>query len=179
MTRCPYCRTELDLTEVFRDEDLRAVIELRAVFGEHGRLVWEYAELFGVTPLAKKSAKLRRILGELAKLWQAEAFEFRRTRHAISRAGIAEAIKSVVSRRFESALTNHNYLKQVMVAVAEREAKDKSRADERDLRRREESGPAGRAGSEMVPIGELMRQADPRTRALMARVLGKAEDDHD
>jgi hypothetical protein len=134
--RCPYCGAEIDLSEIFREGDLHAVIRLLPSFGQHHRLIWEYVELFGITPISRHASKMRRLLEELGRLWEAEGFNFNRQIYSISKAGIAEALRECVNRAGLKP-KNHNYLKQVMVTIAEREEKERSIQAERDLRDKE------------------------------------------
>lgn len=144
-SHCPYCGRELDLMEIAAEENLRAIMALRDAFHPYANLVWAYAELFGVTPFRAKARKLRVILEEMKRLFDAEAFTYQKIPYRISKAGIAEALAVVVKRHFVDRLENHNYLKKVMISIAERERRDEVREDEAALRRREERLMAGGA----------------------------------
>jgi len=134
---CPYCRKELDLMELNLEQDLNAIMRTMSTFGAHGHLVMAYCYLFGVTPYRIKAKKYRLLLEEMKRLFDAEAFSFEKRKYNISRQGIAEALDIVVKREFTSTLHNHNYLKQVMIGIAERERTAKSKQAERDLREKE------------------------------------------
>ena len=134
--------------EIQMDKDLRFVFDALPTFGRHSSLVMGYACLFGVTPFAVKAAKLRQIIEEMKRLFDAQAFSFQKKTYAISHAGIGEALDLCVKKNFEQHLENHNYLKRVMVTIAEREGKSQSRAAEKDLRAREDKC---RAGSPSAP----------------------------
>jgi len=134
---CPYCRKELDLMELNLEQDLNVIMRTMSAFGAHGHLVMAYCYLFGVSPLKLKAKKYRILLGEMKRLFDAEAFSFERRKYDISRQGIAEALDIVVKREFATILHNHNYLKQVMIGIAERERGDASRRAEKDLRQKE------------------------------------------
>ena len=85
-----------------------------------------------------------------------EAFTCERRTYSISRAGIAEALDVMVKREFARTLTNHNYLKQVMIGISEREGKAAGKTAEKDLRRRERKLMAGdREDDEPPPGGEF------------------------
>lgn len=135
---CPFCQKESDFMEVQLESDLHAIIKLMPSFGQHAHVVMGYCYLFGVSPLKVKAKKLRILLDEIKRLFDAEAFTFDKARYAISRAGIAEALNTVVKRNFSSPLSNHNYLKQVMVTIAEDEARKNNKQAERDLRKKED-----------------------------------------
>ncbi len=172
---CPYCRKELDLMELHLESDLNAIMRTMSTFGAHGHLVMAYCYLFGVSPLKLKAKKYRLLLEEMKRLFDAEAFSFEKRKYNISRQGIAEALDLVVKREFATVLHNHNYLKQVMIGIAERERTAKSKQDERDLRIKEQrilSG-ADRGQNERghTERGDMDRK--PRSGAV--RVPGSAE----
>ncbi len=125
----------MDLKE---DSDIMAIIKMSEVFGKYHNLAWAYVELFGIRPMGKNLAKVRSVLDALKMIFQAEAFTFERRRYQISQAGIAEALNVVVLKNFDSHLEGHNYLKKVMIGIAERESTDRSRQGERDLRKKED-----------------------------------------
>ena len=136
--------------EIQMDKDLRFVFDALPSFGRHSSLVMGYACLFGVTPFAVKAAKLRQIIEEMKRLFDAQAFSYQKKTYAISHAGIAEALDLCVKKNFEQHLENHNYLKRVMVTIAEREGKSQSRSAEKDLRAREGKVLAG-SGRPVTP----------------------------
>ena len=142
---CPKCAFEFRPDEAFADGELRDIINLLPRFQGYGKLAFEYCELFGVTPLRVKTKKLLRLLQEVSALFGSEIFHFQRKEYLISMAGITEALRTVCNKHFERPLENHNYLKKVMIGIAERERKDvRDRAD-REQRGREETRrrPAG------------------------------------
>jgi hypothetical protein len=134
---CPYCRKELDLMELHLESDLNAIIKAMPAFGHHAHVVMGYCYLFGVSPLKLKAKKLRILLEELKRLFDAEGFSFEKQKYAITRQGIAEALDIVVKREFANLLHNHNYLKQVMIGISERERGHASRQAEKDLKKKE------------------------------------------
>lgn len=137
-SKCPYCLKELDFHELNFEEDLRAALNIMPVFGRHAHLVMAYSYLFGVTPFRIKAKKLRLILEELKKLFDAQAFTYQKTTYYITQLGIAEALDVVIKKHFATPLESHNYLKKIMIAIAEREAGARSRAQEDVLREKEE-----------------------------------------
>ena len=142
---CPKCAFEFSPGDAFADGELRDIINLLPRFQGHGKLAFEYCELFGVTPLRLKTKKLLRLLQEVSALFGSEKYNFQRKEYSISVAGIAEALRTVCNKHFERPLENHNYLKKVMIGIAERERKDVRDRTDREQRGREETRrrPAG------------------------------------
>jgi len=135
--KCPYCQREIDIEEVQMDADLHAIIRMLPSFGPHANLVAAYTELFGISPLKTRRRKWRLLLEEMKRLFDGESFAYNRRSYPITRAGIAEALNLIVHRHWESRMENHNYLKKIMIGIAEREAQAAGRQEEKDLRRRE------------------------------------------
>lgn len=133
--KCPQCGFEYGWLDAVKDADLLAIIRMQADFSPYSKLVFEYAELFGTTrPI--KAAKLLRVLTEIREMWTAGSFAFQKTRYSISREGIAAAMKTVCNKNL-AALDNHNYLKKVMVSVAEAELQKRSADAEKALKAKE------------------------------------------
>ena len=128
----------MDLMELHLESDLNAIMRTISTFGAHSHLVMAYCYLFGVSPLKLKAKKYRILLEEMKRLFDAEAFSFEKRKYAISRQGVVEALDIVVKREFSSILHNHNYLKQVMIGIADREYQAASRQAERNLRKKEQ-----------------------------------------
>jgi len=169
---CPYCRKRLNLLELQMENDLRAVIQMQPAFGQNSHVVMGYCYLFGVTPLKTKAKKLRILLQEMKVLFENEEFRYQKRLYKISRAGIAEALNVVVKRHFADDLDSHNYLKRVMISIADQEEKDHSRKAEADLRRKEATLGAGRdlPGEELDPRGgEIPQEAKDE----IARIFGR------
>jgi hypothetical protein len=139
------------------EENLMAIIRLRDAFHPHAALVWAYAELFGVVPFRAKARKLRVILEEMKRLFDAEGFAYNRAVYRISRSGIAEALGVVVKRNFADRLENHNYLKKIMIGIAEREDREAGRQAERNLRARED----GMMSGDRYPVPEEIVAVPP------------------
>ncbi len=155
---CPHCGRKLNLLELQLDEDLSAIIAAQEVFGRHRRLVWSYLEIFGIHPLHARAKKIRVLLDQMKNVYQREGFDYKKVKYRISQAGIAEALNIMISRHFPEPLSDHNYLKKVMISIAEREARGESREAERDMRRREERLQAGdreEAGQDLAPLKGL------------------------
>lgn len=135
---CPECRKEFDFLDVQGDQDVVAIVKMMPVFGKHGNLVWAYLELFGISPISARRKKVRVLLEEMAALFRAEKFTYKKKEYKITPAGILEALNLTVHKHFETPLQNHNYLKLVMIDVAGKENKDAGREAEKDLRSRED-----------------------------------------
>jgi hypothetical protein len=152
---CPYCTKEIDIMTIQMDKDLKYVFEALPSFGtRYSHLVMGYCQLFGVTPFHIKAKKLRIILEEMKKLFDAQAFSYQKKTYAISHAGIGEALDICVKKDFGQHLENHNYLKKIMIGISEREGKDKSKTTEKDLRARESKSLGGFGFStEETPVG--------------------------
>jgi hypothetical protein len=154
--------------EIQMDKDLRFVFDVLPSFGtRYSNLVMGYACLFGVTPFQIKAKKLRLIMEEMKRLFDAQAFTYQKKKYEISHAGIAEALDICVKKNFAEHLENHNYLKKVMIGIAEREGKDKSKSTEKDLRAREGKSLAGYnrleqgvATEEPVQLSKEQREAN-------------------
>ena len=89
--------------------------------------------------------------------------------YGISRQGVPASLSVVNNKNFESPLANHNYLKEVMIRVAERALKEKRDAQDRDLRKRESQG---RFSDDEVSIGEFARQTN-RDVGSLAGMIGR------
>jgi len=135
--RCPRCGEVFEPLEAMAEEDWREIFLLLPVFGNNGRVVFEYVEKFGVLPLRMKGKKVLRLLRDIARLLENGEFLFSQTRHKVSRHGVFEALTAVNNRHFERPLVNHNYLKTVMITIAGHEEKAASIAGEKELRKKE------------------------------------------
>ncbi len=141
--KCVRCGFPQDIRDASKNQHLIEIIQMQAVFAPHSRLVFEYAELFDTTrPI--KPAKLCRVLSEIREIWTNGKFAYQRTVYAISRDGIAQGLKLVCGKNFSAPLENHNYLKKVLISIAEEEAKKRADHTEKELARREAMLRAGR-----------------------------------
>jgi len=165
MICCPKCMYKFDYREAVMDDDWRKIIILLPVFERHGKLVFEYAEKFGINPL--------RIMG---KLFESESFEWRKSTKSISKSGIVEALDIVVNKHFDVPLENHNYLKKVMVGISDREGKEKSKRAERETRERETSSvhrsPVAETDDENPISAEEFRKRKKELAEQMERLKG-------
>ena len=157
--RCPYCNKDFDPREALAESEWRDIISLIPEFGPYSRLAMEYCELFGVTPFRIKTKKLLRLLREVAALFKNKSFSFNKRHYHISRQGIAEALRTVCNKHFETPLENHNYLKKVMIGISEREAREESIRREKELRRKEERVMAGVREEGGITLEEYKRRA--------------------
>lgn len=158
--RCPHCSRECDFLEIRLEDDLLAIIKMQNVFGKHAHLVWAYTELFSIRPMRSQAKKIRVLQEEMKTLFQAEAFTYNRRTYRISPQGIAEALNIIVHRHFDEPLENHNYLKKIMIAIAEREARNAGRVAEKDLKGREEAQRIGYGRTDLPSIAQEMPPAE-------------------
>jgi hypothetical protein len=133
---CPYCREGFELEAYLKDSIMVQVIRMLPEFGGHGRVVWEYCELFRVGP-PLNARKLHRVMSDVLAMFKAGGFEFQRRRYEISRDGVARALQTVCNANLKGELNSHNYLKKCAIAIAEEEAERRSKEYERKGRIRE------------------------------------------
>lgn len=131
------CGEHFDPAEAMMEAEWRDIISLLPTFGGHGKLVFEYCEKFGVNPLRIKSKKILRLLKEMSGLFRSSEFMYNRRKYSASNTVVIEAMKVVNNKHFTEPLENHNYLKKVMISLAEQEAKEESKRAEKDLREKE------------------------------------------
>lgn len=130
--------------EIEQESDLRYIISVLPAFGERYRgLVLCYAQLFGISPMALKTKKIRLLLEDMKRLFDAQAFSYQKKTYKISHAGIGQALDVLVKKHWPEPLENHNYLKKVMIGIAEQEEKEASRAHDAAVRQREDLQRAG------------------------------------
>ena len=153
---CPYCREKLNLLEVLHESDLATIIALAASFGGNFQKVRAYCYLFGTTPLHLKATKLRILLEEMKRLFDSETFTFEKRSYAISRSGIVEALDIMVKRNWSKPLPNHNYSKQIMISISEREGKGAGIEAEKDLRKKEAGLMSGSRDAYPVPAEHVL-----------------------
>ena len=140
------------MREVVMDEDLACVFGALPRFGDHARLAHEYCEKFGVTPYGKNLKKLGRLLGEVAALFEQRKFSYQKRQVDVSLPVIVEGLKTVCNKRFEQPLENHNYLKRVLMTLAEKEGQAETARREKYLAAREHGAP--REEHPSIPQGE-------------------------
>lgn len=143
------------------DENWRAVIQLLPVFGIHGKLVWEYIEKFGVTPVTIKAAKIRRLLEEMARLFESKEFRYQKKKYEVSLAGIVDGLRRVCSKNFPMPIENHNYLKKVLIGTTESEQKEQTAKREAYLRGRERGDGRVVEQAEREAVRGLIEKAFP------------------
>jgi len=136
---CPVCGAALSLDQAGQAEVLVALGRAAAAFGEDWDLVSEYLELFRARPggplLLKKRLRLAR---EGWVIWERGYFECDGRGYRVSREAVREALRQMGNRGLQG-LKNHNYLKRILVSLAQEE----SRAGERERREQEDRLRAG------------------------------------
>lgn len=138
--KCPLCAGEVTLEQLIQTADLEALSKAQAAFGEDWDLAREYLDCF--RPQSGKALavkKLLRLAREVWEMWRPGRFEYSRQEYRVGREEFRGALRSVCNQ-VGHGLTNHNYLKKVLVSAAEKT----SQREERELREREERLMAGR-----------------------------------
>lgn len=158
---CPHCRKEIDFMELSHDSDLFAIIKMLNTFGKHSNLVAAYTELFGLRPLKSKTKKWRVLLEEMKRLFDSESFSFQKRTYPISQAGIVESLNLVVHRNFTDGLDSHNYLKKIMITIAEKENREAGKQLDKGLREKEAGLMAGVRQEKSLVNGDILPQGVP------------------
>jgi hypothetical protein len=129
--RCPACGVEITLDAAGQAAELQALDKAAAAFGGDWLLVKEYLDLFqGRREM--KVAKCLRLARELWEMWKDGRFAVGGVWYRSGREEFREALRATCNQ-VSPGLTNHNYLKKVLVAAAEKT----SRREERELREKE------------------------------------------
>jgi hypothetical protein len=129
---CPACGAEISLAQVEQAGDLLALARAQAAFGEDWALVREYLGLFG-SKREMKVAKLLRLAREVWQIWDTGKFCVGGAWYLIGREEFREALRATCNQAHPT-LTNHNYLKKVLIAAA----RQTSQRRERELKSREQ-----------------------------------------
>lgn len=158
---CPACGAEVSLEQLEQAADMQALHRAAAAYGDDWSLVREYVELFrGKQPL--KVMKILRLSREVWEMWKAGKFCIGGCWYEVGREEFREALRTTCNQVGQG-LTNHNYLKKVLVAAAEKT----SQRRERELREKEEQLQSGHWERESLPPD------DPEWRKKLAE-LGRA-----
>jgi hypothetical protein len=129
---CPACGAEVTLEQLNQAAEVVALAKAQAAWGDDWRLIKEYLDLFkGKHSL--KITKLVRLAREVWKMWQAGGFELGQDYYRVGREEFRQALQTTCNQA-SPGLTNHNYLKKVLVGAAEQT----SRRQERELREKED-----------------------------------------
>ena len=132
MITCPYCHKDFDFREAIIEKSWKDIIDVVVDCSPHGSLMFEYVMKFGVESLRIKPVKALRLLQEVRRVYKDEKFTYRRRVYKISSRGVGEALRVVCNKQFDPPLGDHNYLKAVMIKIAEKEEKARvKRLDER------------------------------------------------
>ena len=131
--RCPFCGGEGELPQFTRAEELLALDRASTTFGEDWPLVREYLECFRPpSGQALQVKKLLRLARDFWQMWHSCQFEVNRAWYAVGREEFREALR-LTCNQVSYGLTNHNYLKKVLMAAA----RQTSQRREREFRKRE------------------------------------------
>lgn len=179
--RCPMCGEKFNPADAMMDADwLEIISDVMPTFGAHAKLALEYVEKFGTNPIRMKGKKILRLLKEVQKLFTGGRFVYQKKTYRISSAAVVASIGTVNNREFDRPLTNHNYLKQVMIQAAKDELKQKRVGLDRELKKREDGGRMA-AGSvrrfedDEISIDEFARQTKQDISKLAGKVGRKME----
>lgn len=135
--RCPACGTDIGLGEATQAADLRELDLVATAFGGDWPLVKEYLACFrGKRELPVN--KLLRLAKEVQEIWHTGRFSSGGTWHEVGREEFREALTATCNQATPP-LSNHNYLKKVLMAAAEKT----SQRRERELREKEDRLMAG------------------------------------
>lgn len=161
--RCPFCGAEITLSQAGQAAELQALDKAAAAFGDDWPLVMEYLDCFQGKKEMKVAKRLR-LARELWVMWEAGRFSIGGAWYRIGREEFREALRTTCNQ-VSPGLTNHNYLKKVLVAAAEKT----SQREERELREKE----AGLRTTGRMPVLPGEGEEDPAYRAEITR-LGRA-----
>jgi len=165
--RCPACGADISLAEATQAADLQELDKVAAAFGGDWPLVKEYLACFkGKREL--KADKLLRLAKEVQEIWHTGRFSSGGAWYEVGRDEFREALKATCNQ-VTPPLSNHNYLKRVLMAAAEKT----SQRRERELRDREDRLMAGGDARPTGPAPLDDRSDDPKWRAQLME-LGHA-----
>ncbi len=150
--KCPACGTEISLEQLEQTADLEALRKAEESYGVDWTMIREYLDCFrpasGKALTVKKQLRLAR---EVYEMWSSGRFSSNRQEYEVERQEFREALR-ITCNQVSPPLTNHNYLKKVLLKAAEKT----SQRRERELREREERLQAGlRPGGEMSDAASL------------------------
>lgn len=132
---CPRCQHRIDLDTAMNMNDLRELAEVAARLGDLWGLANEYVNSFRADPDGRITPQKRlRLLKDVAKLIEQCEFAFQGRRYRTDRMWVHNALMDVCNAQ-KIGFKNHNYLKKVLLAEAERVSAEGLTA--REERRRE------------------------------------------
>ena len=177
--RCPACGAEIGLSEAGQAAELLALDKAAAAFGADWPLAGEYLDCFrsaggGACATKIKVTKRLRLARELWTMWEAGKFAIGGAWYRIGREEFREALRTTCNQ-VASGLTNHNYLKKVLKAAAEKT----SQREERELRAREAELRTGGLRTAGGDACATVPQEDPGYRAevlRLGRLVRRAKD---
>ncbi len=163
--RCPACGADFNLEEAVRGQVMEELVRVAANFGMDWPLVSEYLDLFRLRRDGALAVKKRlRLLKEVWGMWQTGKFCIGGQWYTVGRQEFRGALAEVNNRELLG-LKNHNYLKQVLRAAAQRTAVRL----EKELREKESRLQAGLREPEAPPEEE--GPPDPEWEAVFRRLL--------
>ena len=175
--RCPVCGEMFSVRDAMMDAEWKEIlVDVAPMFGPHAKLVFEYVELFGVNPLRTRPKKILRLMKEVSRLFTSGRFGYQKKTYTISQPGVVAALSIVCNKEFDRPLTNHNYLKQVMIQQAKDELKQMREAQERAQREREARGSGFKvqgSGTDGEMSIEEFKKESGRDIGSLAAMIGK------
>jgi hypothetical protein len=163
--KCPACGSEISLEQLEQTADLEALSEAEGAYGDDWPLIREYLDCF--RPASGKALTVQkrlRLAREVWGMWRPGRFVSNRQEYEVGREEFKEALR-ITCNQVSPPLSNHNYLKKVLVKAAEQTSKRR----ERELRDNEEQLRSGLRRTGETPA----LPDDPEWRAKLAE-LGKA-----
>lgn len=166
--RCPACGTGFKLSEAAQAADLQELDKLAAGFGGDWPLIREYLGCFkGKREM--KADKVLRLTQEVQEMWHTGKICLGGCWYQVGREEFREALR-LTCNQVTPPLTNHNYLRKVLMAAAEKTSKRL----ERELREKEEG--LRSAGQRPAPLDALPARGeggedDPEWRREHLRLL--------
>jgi hypothetical protein len=163
--RCPVCGGEFTLDQAAQAQDLVDLSELAASFGPDWLLVAEYLDCFRYRKDGALAVKKRlRLARDMKKLFNTCMFQYGGEIYRVSLPDIKEALAQVANREMLG-LKNHNYLKQILKAAAEKLSRREERVrKEREDRLRSgitEDGRPVHRGAVPEAVGEIIGSSEP------------------
>lgn len=157
--KCPNCGQtyDLDTVEIASIYDQRT--GLAAKLGQAWPIANEYVDCFRTQRGAVVSLKKRvRILAELAQLWESCEYEYDGKRYRTEKRAILEALR-VTCNADKCGFENHNYVKKVLLATAQRVSSEGLTAKEETERHVSRRGTEhAEEGAEKISLDEAMKR---------------------
>jgi len=117
---CPICQSKFTLDQISHEADMQALAGLAAKLGRAWSPAWEYLDCFRREQWSSVRLKKRiRLLSEILKLWQSCEFLYQGKRYRTRQESVLKGMETVNNAE-KFGFNNHNYLKRILLADAER-----------------------------------------------------------